>query len=69
MMLKRNSGAYIRYIKVWNLWGLFDTDGYLIDTAKTPAEARKHKRRWWLFLSTSNAGRAWSILEGNIEIK
>jgi len=50
-------------------WELRDYDGYLIDSAKTPAEIRLAKRRWFLFLTISDSDRAWSILEGRIDIK
>lgn len=68
-MKTNNSNTCIHHEPNAKWWKLRDNDGYLIDIQKTPAKIRHAKRRWFLYLTTTDAERAWAILEGNIEIK
>lgn len=59
----------IAFNKFYKVWGLRDNDGYLISCHKTPAEARRGRRQWYLYLTLADAERANDILCGRISVK
>jgi hypothetical protein len=72
MKMVNKSNTVIRRNKNTGNWLLIDKSSdreYVIDVQKTPAEIRRAKRRWWLYLTVPDAERAWAILEGEVEVK
>lgn len=61
--------ATIRYNRYFRSWDVLDYDGYLIASEKTPAEARRRKRIWFLYLSTKDVKLALDYLDGKVYVK
>lgn len=50
-------------------WCVDDGSGWAVVCCKTPAEARREARRWWLYLTAPTDEIAQKYINGEIKVK